>query len=75
MPTSFFAATHEHATSLVDLMFRRVGVGWTNTMGFKAADKAAEAVAGVYGWDTARTAKEAADYRAYLTRMHAVRAH
>lgn len=70
-----FAATHEHATSLVDLMFRRVGVGWTNTMGFKAADKAAEAVAGVYGWDTARTAKEAADYRAYLTRMHAVRAH
>ena len=69
-----YAARHEHATNLVDLMFRRVGAGWTSTMGFDAADKAAEAVAGVYGWDAARTNKEADDYRAYLERMHAVRA-
>ncbi len=69
-----YAARHEHATNLVDLMFRRVGAGWTSTMGFKAADKAAEAVADVYGWDAARTKKEADDYRAYLKRMHAVRA-
>ncbi|MEQ1612954.1 MAG: FAD-dependent oxidoreductase [Hyphomicrobiaceae bacterium] len=68
-----YAARHEHATNLVDLMFRRVGAGWTSTMGFKAADKAAEAVAGVYGWNAARTKKEADDYRAYLQRMHSVR--
>lgn len=68
-----FAARHEHAISLVDLMFRRVGAGWTKTMGFNSADKAAEAVASVYGWDAARTKKEADDYRNYVTRMHAVR--
>ena len=68
-----FAARHEHATSLVDLMFRRVGAGWTKTMGFNSADKAAEAVAGVYGWDAARTKKEAEIYRNYLKRVHAVR--
>jgi glycerol-3-phosphate dehydrogenase len=68
-----FAARHEHATSLVDLMFRRVGAGWTKTMAFDAADKAAAAVAAVYGWDAARTKREAADYRDYLKRMHAVR--
>ena len=68
------AAKHEHATSLVDLMFRRVGVGWTKSMGYGAADKAAAAVAGVYGWDAARTRREVDDYRAYLRRMHAVSA-
>ena len=68
-----FAAQHEHATSLVDLMFRRVGAGWTKTMGFNSSDKAAEAVAGVYGWDAARTKKEAEIYRNYLKRVHAVR--
>lgn len=69
-----FAARHEHATGLVDLMFRRVGAGWTRTMGYHAADKAAQVVAEVYGWDDARTRKEADDYRTYLKRMHAVRA-
>ena len=68
-----YAARHEHATNLVDLMFRRVGAGWTKTMGYAAADKAAEAVADVYGWDAARTKQEADEYRRYLQRMHAVR--
>jgi glycerol-3-phosphate dehydrogenase len=68
-----FAARNEHATSLIDLMFRRVGAGWTKTMGFDSAHKAAEAVAGIYGWDATRTKKEAEDYRSYLKRMHAVR--
>ncbi|MBV8652246.1 MAG: FAD-dependent oxidoreductase, partial [Alphaproteobacteria bacterium] len=53
-----FAARHQHATSLVDLLFRRVGAGWTATMGYAAADKAAEAVAGAMGWDAERTARE-----------------
>ena len=68
-----FAARHEHATNLADLMFRRVGAGWTKTMGYAAADKAADAVASVYGWDAARTKKEADAYRQYLDRMHQVR--
>ncbi|MEZ5843643.1 MAG: FAD-dependent oxidoreductase [Hyphomicrobiaceae bacterium] len=68
------AARHEHATGLVDLMFRRVGAGWTRTMGYRAADRVATAVADVYGWDAERVAREAAEYRAYLERMHGVRA-
>ena len=68
-----FAARHEHATGLVDLMFRRVGAGWTKTMGYAAADKAAAAVASVYNWDAARVKKEADDYRRYLDGMHRVR--
>ncbi len=68
------AAAHEHATNLVDLMFRRVGAGWTKTMGIDAADRAAETVADVLGWDAERTRAEAEGYRQYLRRIHAVRA-
>ena len=68
------AAKHEHATDLVDLMFRRVGAGWTRTMGYRAADRAAAAVADVYGWDAVRTQREVDAYRTYLKRMHAVAA-
>ena len=67
------AARHEHATNLVDLMFRRVGAGWTSTMGFDVADKAAEEVAAIFGWDAARTKQEADAYRRYLQDMHAIR--
>lgn len=67
------AARKEHAVNLVDLMFRRVGAGWTSTMGYNAADKAAAAVGDVLGWDAAKTKQEAAAYRAYLERMHAVK--
>ena len=39
------AAEHEHPASLVDLLFRRLGVGWTATMGHEAAERAARAAA------------------------------
>jgi glycerol-3-phosphate dehydrogenase len=68
-----FAARHEHATGLVDLMFRRVGAGWTTTMGYAEADNAAAAIAPVYNWDAARVKKETDDYRRYLDGMHQVR--
>jgi glycerol-3-phosphate dehydrogenase len=68
-----YAAKHEHATSLVDLMFRRVGAGWTKTMGYAAADKAADTVASVYGWDADRVKIEADNYRRYLDSMHQAR--
>jgi glycerol-3-phosphate dehydrogenase len=65
-----FAARHQHAASLIDVLFRRIGGGWTATMGYGAAEKAAEAVAATMGWDAARTAQEVRDYRAYLARTY-----
>lgn len=64
------AAQREQVTSLVDLMFRRIGAGWTRTMGYDAAPRAAEVVADVLGWDRARIDTEVKAYRDYLARMH-----
>ena len=64
------AARHEHATSLIDVLFRRVGAGWTATMGADAAERAAKAVAEVMGWDANRVAQEIRDYRAHLERTY-----
>jgi glycerol-3-phosphate dehydrogenase len=66
-----FAAEREQVTSLVDLLFRRVGAGWTRSMGHDAARRAAETVAGPLGWDAARIEAEVAAYRDYLRRQHA----
>lgn len=60
------AAATEHPTSLIDLMFRRVGAGWTATMGYAAADQAARTVAAEMGWDDARVSAEVRAYRAFL---------
>lgn len=65
-----FAARDQHATSLIDLLFRRVGAGWTATMGHDAAEKAAQAVAATMGWDAERTATEIRNYRADLVRLY-----
>ncbi|MFI4987459.1 MAG: FAD-dependent oxidoreductase [Alphaproteobacteria bacterium] len=67
------AAEHEHVTSLADLLFRRTGAGWTASMAVEAAGRAAEAVAGTLGWDTARVAAETASYRDYVARNHLVK--
>jgi glycerol-3-phosphate dehydrogenase len=65
------AAEQEHVTNLVDLLFRRVGAGWTRTMGHDAAERAARTVAGPLGWDDARVAAEVAAYHEHLGRQHA----
>jgi glycerol-3-phosphate dehydrogenase len=67
------AARQEHPASLIDLMFRRVGAGWTATMGYAAAERAAEAVAAEMGWDAARQTEEVRAYRAYLEEHFRVR--
>ena len=67
-----YAAEHEQPVNLVDLLFRRTGVGWTATMGRDAASKAAETVADIMGWDEDRVRREVAAYRAHLARMHGV---
>jgi glycerol-3-phosphate dehydrogenase len=68
-----FAARHEHATNLCDLMFGRVGAAWTKTMGYEAADQVAQTVAPIFGWDAARTAEETREYRDRLTRIYGLR--
>lgn len=64
------AAAAEQPHDLVDLLFRRVGLGWGETMAREGADTAARAVADILGWDDARIAREVAGYRDYLARMH-----
>ncbi|MCX7354343.1 MAG: FAD-dependent oxidoreductase [Alphaproteobacteria bacterium] len=68
------AAAHEHPVSLTDLLFRRVGAGWTATMAREAAGRAAEEVAPIMGWDKARVEREVADYHAHIARLHGVTA-
>ncbi len=67
------AARHEHPVTLVDLLFRRVGAGWTATMAREGARHASETVAGILGWDAMRIDREVADYHAHIARLHGVR--
>ena len=67
------AAEHEHALNLVDLFFRRVGVGWSKNMGVEAAHRAAEAVAEALGWDHRRVEAEVMAYRQHVARQHTLR--
>lgn len=60
------AASHEHVETLVDLLFRRVPVGWRPDMGLGDARLAAETVASVLGWDEARIGHEVEAYRRFI---------
>jgi glycerol-3-phosphate dehydrogenase len=64
-----YAAAHEHVETLVDLLFRRVPLGWSPGMGIAAARRAAETVADVLGWDDARIVREVEAYR-HFTAEH-----
>ena len=66
------AAEREHPANLADLLFRRVGAGWTETMAREGAQKAAETVADILGWDDARIEQEVAAYAHVLERLHRV---
>jgi glycerol-3-phosphate dehydrogenase len=67
------AAQNEQVTNLVDLLFRRVGAGWTRTMGADASRTAAETVADILGWPEERIEAEVAGYRDYLALQHKLR--
>ncbi|MCC7282679.1 MAG: FAD-dependent oxidoreductase [Acetobacteraceae bacterium] len=60
------AAENEHPRTLIDLLFRRVSLGWTGEMAQNSARDAAEAVAGILGWDEARVDAEVACYRRFI---------
>ncbi len=68
-----FAAQREHVTNLTDLLFRRVAVGWTEGMGYDAAEKAAAAVAGELNWDHERVRREVENYRTQIEHFYNVR--
>jgi glycerol-3-phosphate dehydrogenase len=59
------AAQNEHPRTLIDLLFRRVPLGWSGGMGIAAARAAAESVADILGWDEQRIDAEVAAYRAF----------
>ena len=65
-------AENEQVTSLVDLLARRTRAGWSETMGYEAAERAAETVGDILGWDAARQQTEADAYRAKLARFNTV---
>ncbi len=66
-----WAATHEAALHLDDLLARRTRISIETThRGVESAPSVARAVAGVLGWDEARIAAEVADY---LARVEAER--
>ena len=65
-----FAAEHEQAQTLVDLLFRRTGLGWRTAIPPPAVTRAAEAVADILRWDEAKVAEEAQSYLAYVRRYH-----
>ena len=65
-----YSAEHEQPTNLVDLLFRRVGAGWTETMAREGARVAAEAVADILQWDRTRVDQEVDDYLEYTATIH-----
>jgi glycerol-3-phosphate dehydrogenase len=63
-------AEREHPDHLVDILFRRTGLGWRTRVPEEAARRAAETVADILGWDEARIAQETAAYRAHVRAQH-----
>ncbi len=59
-------AREEMPVSLVDLIFRRAGLGWTDGLSCDAARRAAEAVASDLGWDDARIDREVGAYTEFV---------
>ena len=64
------AALHEHPQTLVDLLFRRVPVGWSDGMGYDACRAAALVVADLMAWDNARIEHEVEQYQAHVRHFY-----
>jgi glycerol-3-phosphate dehydrogenase len=64
------AAETEDVACLTDLLARRTGLVWTETGAREGAQRAAEEVADVLGWDEGRKEREVQAYLAYLDHAH-----
>lgn len=64
------AVADEHAETLVDVMFRRTGAGWSETMGREDAQAAAAIMGEIKGWSRRRIEREVAAYLQHLRHFH-----
>lgn len=64
------SAKNEQVVKLTDLMFHRVGLAWTRTMGSEAAEKIARAIGPELGWNDARISDEVNQYLEHLSKFH-----
>ena len=65
-----FAAEHELPQSLIDIMFRRVGAGWTPTLGVEGVEAAAVIAGKILGWDDERRNQEIDNYLDFLRQSY-----
>lgn len=63
-------ARTERPRTLVDLLFRRVDLGWGPSVSYEDVRQIGGAVAPVLGWSETRLATEIEDYIAYVRRRH-----
>jgi len=65
------AVATEHAETIEDLMFRRMGSAWSENPVGEDVDLAARVLARAHGWSDARIAQESAAFREQVThRLH-----
>lgn len=67
------AASAEQPGDLYDLFFRRIGIGWTASMGDDVAEDAARAIADIMQWDEREMRRQVARFRERLRDDHFVR--
>jgi len=65
-----YSARHEQPATLVDLLYRRTGLGWNTSIPPDAVRTAAQSVAPTLDWDDARISAEIARFDAYVARYH-----
>ena len=66
------AVEHEQPRTLEDLLFRRTGVSWTETLAREGARVAAESVADILKWSPDKIEKEVEHYLSFLFHRHGV---
>jgi glycerol-3-phosphate dehydrogenase len=64
------AVAYEHAETLVDVLFRRTGDGWSETMTREGAQFAARIMGEEKGWSPARVEAEARRYLDHIGHLH-----
>jgi glycerol-3-phosphate dehydrogenase len=64
------AAEHEHAETLADVLFRRTGAGWSETMAREGAQIAAQILGEQRGWTPQRIEREVQHYVNRIAQLH-----
>lgn len=65
-----YAAEHEHAETLLDILFRRTGAGWSETMARDGAQIAAQILGEVRDWPPERVEREVKHYVDHIGHLH-----